>query len=115
MSEMNENTIASVEQLLTKYELLVYSSAFQEQGYDSLSQLQSITEIELQELITAVGMVAGHVARLRRAVNLPSQAAAPPAPPSTSVWHAAQLHEESTKLGLHCQCSQPGALQRRQR
>ena len=84
MSEMNENTIASVEQLLTKYELLVYSSAFQEQGYDSLSQPQSITEIELQELINAVGMVAGHVARLRRAVNLPLQAAASTLPNASS-------------------------------
>ena len=60
---MDEPT--SVSQMLQRAELLQYADAFEEQGYDSLSQLRDIDEADLAELIRDVNMKKGHVKRLR--------------------------------------------------
>ena len=64
---MDEPT--SVSQLLQRAELLQYADAFEEQGYDSLSQLRDITEADFVDLISDVQMKKGHVKRLRKALG----------------------------------------------
>ena len=44
----------SVSELLQHAELEQYAAAFEEQGYDSLSQLRKITEADLADLIRDV-------------------------------------------------------------
>ena len=71
---MDEPT--TVSELLEKAELQEYCDAFEEEGYDSLSQLRKITENDLADLIKDVQMKKGHVKRLRAALGLPEVSAA---------------------------------------
>ena len=71
---MDEPT--TVSELLEKAELQEYCDAFEEEGYDSLSQLRKITENDLVDLIKDVQMKKGHVKRLRAALGLPEVSAA---------------------------------------
>ena len=71
---MDEPT--TVSELLEKAELQEYCDAFEEEGYDSLSQLRKITENDLVDLIKDVQMKKGHVKRLCAALGLPEVSAA---------------------------------------
>ena len=55
----------SVSELLQRAELGQYAAAFEDQGYDSMSQLCGINEEDLVDLIREVKMKPGHVKRLR--------------------------------------------------
>jgi hypothetical protein len=51
----------SVCELLERAELSQYATAFDDAGYDSLSQLHTMTEHDLVDLINEVGMKKGHI------------------------------------------------------
>jgi hypothetical protein len=65
---MPSHMSVTVAELLAKHELAMYAAAFDAEGYDSLSQLQNISEADLEQLIGDVQMKKGHVLRLRAAL-----------------------------------------------
>ena len=88
---MDEPT--SVSELLQRAQLQQYVAAFEEQGYDSLSQLHGITDEDLTELIADVNMKKGHVKRLLEALGRKGSAggsSTAPAAPATAMPAAAQ-------------------------
>ena len=88
---MDEPT--SVSELLQRAQLQQYVAAFEEQGYDSLSQLHGITDEDLTELIADVNMKKGHVKRLLEALGRKGSAggsSTAPAAPAAAMPAAAQ-------------------------
>ena len=61
--------INSVQDFLALHTLSQYADAFVEQGWDSLQQLLSLSEVDLQVLIADTEMKSGHAARLRAALQ----------------------------------------------
>ena len=82
---MDEPT--TVSELLEKAELQEYCDAFEEEGYDSLSQLRKITENDLVDLIKDVQMRKGHVKRLRAALGGLWRCQPPAHPPDQRLQH----------------------------
>ena len=62
-------TPATVQDFLAQHTLSQYADAFIEEGWDSLAQLLSLSEVNLQVLITDTKMKSGHATRLRTALE----------------------------------------------
>ena len=79
-------TVAAFLQL---HDLERYAEAFEDEGWDSLPQLQGMDEAGLMQLITDVKMKSGHAARLRKALGM--QLATGPAPVEPPANQQAQM------------------------
>jgi hypothetical protein len=72
----------TVAAFLKLHELEKYVEAFDEEGWDSLPQLQGIDEAGLMQLISDTKMKSGHAVRLRKALGMQATYSAPVEPPT---------------------------------